>query len=402
MQPLQKKLDFPKVDVKFPGRFPAGHVNDVRGWNFPQSVLTEAARDGRMLSMDLDMTGSASCSLRCKFCFNPTVRLMQRRNELLSDAQVLRVVEEGKSLGLRSIKIIGPGEPLEDPTLLHFLDFLAKRDITPLIFTKATALGDERLSKAVHGISPHELALRLRDDFSATILFGANSFHPETQADIVGVAGYPAVRNRAMELLASVGFNDFTPDEPTRLSLIVNPILRSNIDEISDMHVWARRRNIYIISSPTMISGECRESSAYNALTPSEAELLSLYVKINTWAIQNGIYSLSDIEREGVSPYVGVRPCQQVGHGMFVRRDGLVLRCPGDDVSIQGSLKTQSLAEIWAPSENLRRFGGMMNVGCPPKLGKTIPLGFFDKVLEGIRGALGQGDGSDCGSAGAG
>ncbi len=388
MQPLQKKLDFPKVEVKFPGRFPAGHVNVVRGWNFPQSVLTEAARDGRMLSMDLDMTGSASCSLRCAHCFNPTARLMQRRNELLTDAQVLRIVEDGKALGLRSIKIIGPGEPLEDRTLLHFLDFLANRDITPLIFTKATALGDERLCRAVHGISPLMLAERLRDDFGSAILFGANSFHPETQAGIVGVGGYPAVRNRAMELLDSVGFNEFIPGQATRLCLIVNPILRSNYDEIFDMYVWARRRNLYIISSPTMVSGSCRESSVYAAINPSDEELVSLYVRINAWAIRNGIYALEDVERDGVSPYVGVRPCQQLGHGMFVRRDGLALRCPGDDVSIQGNLKNQGLAGIWAQSENLRRFGGILNVGCPPKLGKTIPEGFFARVLGELRKAL--------------
>ncbi len=101
------------------------------------------------------------------------------------------------------------------------------------------------------------------------------------------------------------------------------------------------------------------------------------------------------MEREGVSPYAGVRPCQQVGHGMFVRRDGLALRCPGDDVSVQGNLKEKNLAEIWAGSENLRRFAGMMNVGCPPKCGKTIPERFFEKVLAGIRSALASGAGGD-------
>ena len=375
------------MPVKFPGRFPAGHVNDVKGWNFPQSVLTESAQKGRMLSMDLDMTGTPSCSLRCSHCFNPTAKLLQIRNMLLTDPEILRVVDEGKALGLRSIKIIGPGEPLEAKTLLHFLDYLATRDITPMIFTKATALGDERISRSVHGLTPWELAMRLRD-FGATILLGANSFDPETQAAIVGRSNYPDVRNRAMEVLASAGFNDFHPGEPTRLSLILNPILKSNYDEVFDIHVWARRRHMYIISSPTMVSGSCKDASAYNSINPSEAELVSLYVKINVWEIQNGIYSLGDVERDGVSPYVGVRPCQQLGHGMFVRRDGLVFRCPGDDVSIQGNLKHMSLAEIWAGSENLRRFGGMMNVGCPPKLGKTIPEGFFEKVLEGLKAAL--------------
>ena len=373
--------------VKFPGRFPTGHVNDTKGWNFPQSVLSEAAQKGQMLSIDLDMTGSPSCSLRCSHCFNPTAKLLQIRNALLTDSEVLSVVDQGKALGLRSVKIIGPGEPLETKTLLHFLEYLATRDITPMIFTKATALGDGRISKSVHGLTPEELAIRIRD-FGATILLGANSFDPETQAGIVGRSNYPDVRNRAMELLAASGFNDFIPGEPTRLSIILNPILKSNYDEIFDIHVWARRRHIYIISSPTMVSGSCRDASVYNSINPSEAELVSLYVKINAWAIQNGIYTLDDVERDGVSPYVGVRPCQQLGHGMFIRRDGVAFRCPGDDVSIQGNLKNQSLEEIWSGSENLLKFGGMMNAGCPPKLGKTIPEGFFEKVLEGLRAAL--------------
>jgi len=388
MQPQQRRLEFPRIKTVFRGRFPAGHVNDAKGWNFTQSTLSEEAARGRMLSMDLDMTGKASCSLRCAHCFNPTMRLRQMRNELLTDADVLRIVDEGKALGLRSIKVIGPGEPLEERTLLFFLDFLAKREITPLIFTKATALGDERLSMRIHGLKSEELALRLRDDFKATILFGANSFHPPTQAKIVGREGYPEIRNRAMELLCACGFNDFTSGQPTRLALIANPILRSNLDEIFDIYTWARRRHIYVISSPTMVSGPCGNKSVYSAITPYEDELIGLYVRINLWSIRNGIFGLEDLERDGVSPYAGAKPCQQLGHGLFVRRDGLALHCPGDDTSIQGDLRKQSIAQVWARSETLSRYGGMMNVGCPPKIGKTIPEGLFEKVLDGLRAVL--------------
>jgi MoaA/NifB/PqqE/SkfB family radical SAM enzyme len=310
---------------------------------------------------------------------------MQKRDELLTDSEVLSVVDEAKALGLRSVKIIGPGEPLEEKTLLGFLDFLAERNITPLIFTKATALGDERISKKVHGLTPRQLAKRLRDDYNVTILFGANSFHPETQAKLVGRDHYPGVRNRALELLAEEGFNDFTPGQPTRLTLILNPILRSNYDEIFDIYTWARRRHIYNISAPTMVAGPCSREGFYSAVTPSESELISLYVRINVWAIENGVYTLQDIERDGVSSYAGALPCQQVGSGLFIRKDGLALRCPGDDVSIQGRIREKSLGEIWASSENLNKYGGMLNVGCPPKYGKTIPEGFFEKVLNAVR-----------------
>jgi hypothetical protein len=89
-----------------------------------------------------------------------------------------------------------------------------------------------------------------------------------------------------------------------------------------------------------------------------------------------------------VASYVGARPCQQVAVALFLRRDGLAFRCPGDDVSIQGHLRQSSLSEIWQNSENLRVHSGKINVGCPPKLGKTFPEGFFDKVLGQLREAF--------------
>ncbi|MBD3210587.1 radical SAM protein [Candidatus Micrarchaeota archaeon] len=384
----QKKLAFPNIPPVFRGKFPRGHVNDVKGWNFSKAELMEAAKAGKMLAMDLDMTGRPSCSLACGHCFNPVLRLMQKRGELLADADVRQVVKDAKALGLRTVKIIGPGEPLEEKTLFPFLELLAGLDITPLIFTKGTTLGDERRTKKLFGMKPVQFAERLKS-FDVSILFGANSFNPELQAEIVGRNRYPGLRNRALELLADAGFNEYMPGEATSLAIIPNPVMKVNIDEMFEVYKWARRRNMYMVAAPTMVSGSCREPEAYRAITPSPEELLDLYVRINIWAIRNNIYMLDDLERDGISAYVGAKPCQQVGAGPFIRRDGLVLRCPGDDVSIQGRIGEAGLAEIWKNSENLRSYGGMINVGCPPKEGRTIPENFFRDVLEVVKERIG-------------
>jgi len=387
MQTQKKKLEFPKVPIKFPGRFPEGHVNSVKGWNFSQKELTETAKEGHMLTMDLDMYGEFSCSAKCRHCFEEDLfdeRAMQ--GGLLNDNEVKRVIVEAKSLGLRSVKIIGPGEPLENKSLLDCLDFLVGQGIQPLIFTKCTAIGDDSIAKEVHGLGPESLARKLREEYGVSINLGSNSFDPETQSKIVRLEEYPAIRNRAIERLVDAGFTEFVPGQPTQLALIFNPITRGNVDEVFEVYTWARMRHIYVISSPTMVAGRCRRE--YRDMTPDEGDLLDLYAKINLWAIEHGITTLGELEQEGIAPYAGARPCQQVGAGLFIKRNGLALRCPGDDVSIQGRVREKSLAEIWRESDNLNRYGGMINVGCPPKYGKSIPEGFFEKVLGEIKRQL--------------
>ena len=383
-----KKLVFPTIPRKFKGRFPNGFVNDCHGWNFSRSEILDAKKHGKMLTMDLDMSGKPSCSLSCGHCFNSVLKLKEKKGELLTDREIKSILREAKSLGLKSVKIIGPGEPLEEKILLPFLEFMVENGIKPLIFTKATALGRPGLSDKIHGMGPDELARRLREDFDVTICFGANSFNPELQSSIVRRTWYPDVRNRALELLAAHGFNEYLPGKPTRLILILNPIMRNNIDEVFEVYKWAKLRNMAVIASPPMVSGSCADPEVYASLTPPEHELLDLYVRINRWAIESGIYTLADIERDGVASYAGARACQQVGVGLFIRRDGIAFRCPGDDVSIQGHLRKSSLDEIWQNSENLRLYSGRINVGCPPKLGKTFPDGFFDKVLARLREAI--------------
>ncbi len=398
-----KELIFPNITRVFDGanRFPAGHVNATKGWTFTQEVLSEAAAKGQMLTADLDMLGQIRCRLNCIKCFNPVLNLKHAEGGLLSDDEIRQIVLDAKSLGLRSVKIIGPGEPLEAPELLGFLEFLANQNIIPLIFTKGVALGNERTARKAHGIGSMELAQRL-DSLNVSILFGADSFDSETQTYFAGLKSdwYVRTRNDALELIEATGFNRFVSGQPTRLALIFNPLMRKtnadgrrfeNIDEAFEVYRWARERNVYPIISTPMVAGKCASPEVYGRISPTEQELLGIWTKINLWAIGRGIYTIESLEREGISPYAGALPCQQVGAGPFIRRDGVVLRCPGDDISIIGRLggrDKKPLAEIWAGSENLERFGGMINCRCPPKEGKSLPQGFFEKVLDLVREGL--------------
>jgi MoaA/NifB/PqqE/SkfB family radical SAM enzyme len=196
-----------------------------------------------------------------------------------------------------------------------------------------------------------------------------------------GLEGYTLGRNRALELLVEAGFNK---SNPTRLCLAANPVTIENYNEMFEIYKWGRVRNLYVIICPTMVSGRCAVTRAWKEITPPQEELIDLYVKIYNFNIQKGIQTLKQIEEEGISAYAGGCPCHQVACGMYVTLGGIVLRCPGDAITLLGDMKKSSLRDIWMNSENYKR-AGTFNCGCPPKMGKTFDFDFFDKALSRLK-----------------
>jgi len=66
---------------------------------------------------------------------------------------------------------------------------------------------------------------------------------------------------------------------------------------------------------------------------------------------------------------------------------GTVLRCPGDDITVLGDVREESLEKIWLKSENYKR-AGTFNCGCLPKEGKSIPKNLFADVMLNLKKQL--------------
>ena len=368
----------PGIPGMFEGKFPASYANDVDGWNFPRETIQRER--GRLLTMDIDFGND--CSLNCPHCFRRSGNI--DKSSELSYEETLDVIMQGKELGLEAVKFLGAGEPFEDERLLDFLEYLKSLEIKPLIFTKGHVIGDDALARKYFGhmgVSGSEELVRKLAETGARILLGFRHFDTEKEDMSVGnVQGYSLKRNRALELLADAGFNRHSP---THLCLATNPVTRSNLDEVFEIYTWARERNLYPIVTPAMVSGRCSRKGYRDAITPAPEELMELYTKIYRWNIERGIQTLAQIMEDGISSYAGATPCHQVACGVYVTLDGTVLRCPGDDVTVFGNVREQSLKEIWEGSENHQR-SGTYNCHCPPKDGRTIPLEFYSSVLEGL------------------
>lgn len=296
--------------------------------------------------------------------------------------ETVQLIKDAKKLGLRSVKFLGAGEPFENKRFIEFLRFLKEQDVIPLIFTKGHVIGDDELAKkwnSDYGITTGAELVEELKRVNASILLGFNSFDSDKQDKMVGgIAEYTEKRNRALELLVEAGFNK---SNPTKLALICTPITCENLKEVFEIYKWGKERNLYVVTCPTMVSGRCSKSSSWEAITPSCQELVNLYARIYQFNIARGIQTLEQIKREGISAYAGSHPCNQVACGMYITLSDKVLRCPGDDTTIFGDIRENSLEKIWESSENRRR-AGTFNCQCPPKIGKSIPADLFKKIME--------------------
>ncbi len=367
----------PKVPIVYENKFPKSFRNDVNGWNFTKEELIR--NKGKILTLDIDF-GNV-CSLNCPHCFRKDNRVDFGKGKQMTYDETIQLIRDAKKLGLRSVKFLGAGEPFENKKFIGFLKFLKEMDIIPLIFTKGHVIGDDNLAKlwnSDYGISNSSELIDELKRVNASILLGFNSFDTKKQDKMVGgIKGYTLKRNRALELLAKAGFNKHNP---TKLCLAANPITHENYDEMFEIYQWGRVRNLYLIVCPTMISGRCSQIKDWKKITPSKEKLVDLYVKIYKFNIEKGIQTLEQIKEEGISAYAGGCPCHQVACGMYITLGGIVLRCPGDDVTIFGDIRKKSLKEIWINSENYKR-AGTFNCGCPPKTGKTFDYDFFKRVM---------------------
>ncbi|MFH0734644.1 MAG: radical SAM protein [bacterium] len=386
---------FDSIKEVYNDKFPPNYINDVNGWGFSKEVINNNI--GKLLTLDIDF--GSRCSLNCPHCFrknNYMNKTPESRTEYLTkDLSFLELTEvllQAKKLGLRSVKFLGKGEPFECDKLISLLEFLYNNEIIPLIFTKGHIIGDDDLVKkyfSKYDVNNGLQLVKVLKKYNASILLGFNSFNKDIQNKMVGDGHiiysnkrtYFEVRNNALKLLIDEGFNQ---GNPTQLCLATNPLTKENINEIFEIYKWGRERNIYMIVTPTMISGRAQRKYFWKDITPSSDEIINLYTKIYSYNIEKGIQDMKQIESEGISGYAGGHPCNQVSVGMYLTINGKVFRCPGDEVTYFGNVKYTNLKKLWENSENYKRCG-LFNCGCPPKIGKSIPLNLFTQVLNNLK-----------------
>jgi len=368
----EKEKVYPNIPEVFPDSFPEGYRPWVEGWSFTVDKLKEKTEDGtyKLLTLDLSISdndyvgrvneGDANtlseraekeykCDIGCKHCFECKT---DTNNLLMTFDEVKNVVEKAKELGLETVKFLGPGELLHNPKLFEILEYFEQENIDIGIFTKGIILGDDELAQKNFGMSAKELCQKLADYSKVRLLVGFTSADPKTEHARIGskVEDFSEKRNKGLENLAEVGMNKDPNSQ--KVALICAPLLKDNVDEALDIFAWGVKRNMPVVMTPTMVSGKGQEMSEITDPDFKENKLVELYAKVYKWLIENKILTLDDVKKEGVSPYAGF-VCNQFISGMFIRKDGRVQGCPGNETRsfrYADDVRKTDIEKIWKQS----------------------------------------------------
>jgi len=287
------------------------------GANFTDTEIENARKKGNLLSLELEL--SRKCNLRCIYCYADAGE--KEADELRFD-EVINVIDQAIELGARRIIIIGGGEPLLYPRIMEIIRYIYQRDVGIDLFTNGTFISRDIAKELFSmGVSP---------------VIKLNSFQEDVQDRLAGKTGaYKAIQKGLNNLLeAGYPHDDF----PLGIESI---ICRQNIQELPDMWVWARERNIIPYFEIITLQGRARD---HLELSVSSDELYKLFCEL----------AQIDRERFGIiwephPPVAGLK-CNRHAYSCTVTVSGDVLPCPGVDISV-GNIRTSSLAEIISSSD---------------------------------------------------
>ncbi|MGD8719886.1 MAG: radical SAM protein [Candidatus Zixiibacteriota bacterium] len=341
------------VNVKNVSRYSATEPFGYEGGTFSDVEVEAALKAGYPLTMDFAIPGK--CINNCVFCGYYCVN---ETGKLTFD-EILKVIKEFASLGGKSVKILGEGEPLLREDILGILSYIRELGMVPVLFTGGDVIGDERLSGPIHGISGPVVVEQLRE-LGVTVVLKYENYY---QDDIVGRQGFSEARNRALKLFLQYGLNETFP---SKLGL-GTVLLKENYMDIEGIYRWCLERNIYQLICPLMPIGKMKDDKERNKLAPSKGDVAVLKGRLKAIRAEFGVSP--SIE----SDFPGGLPCDIARAGFYVDDSGNVFVCESD--SKIGNVKHETLIDLWTIADSLktREYGAARRKGlCFPKRRKGI------------------------------
>ncbi|MCP1846765.1 MULTISPECIES: radical SAM protein [unclassified Bradyrhizobium] len=293
------------------------------GTDYTRNLVQDARLHNRMLHLDLDLTGE--CELKCFYCDRTSDRYSDMPDRLeLRTAERLDLIAQAHALGATTVEFPGAGEPMVDPDFWQIVASAHQHGMTPVVFTSGYHLDGEAVERLFQ--------------LGATVFVKHNSHDAAVQDKMVGVQGYGAKANAALQRLLERGFNRSVPTR-VAIDVVVTPQFNETGDfaEVCALHRWCRLNNVHNYIVPLIPEGRADRSS----------------VLIERERADRMINEIRKIDEEefGLSyhpcrPMTGGYRCRQVNVGLFVNLFGEVYDCNGLGRFL-GHTKCDGLKAIW-------------------------------------------------------
>lgn len=319
-----------------------GNTPLLKGWDFKPSDYIDAWKDGTLLTSSIENTNLCNCD--CEYCFRggtSTEGDVRFENEI-SRKQLMDAVNEMSELGVKTINIIGTGEPLIDKGLEGLLAHISELGITPVIATNGSLITPSLVDAF--------------QKYNTSVILKMNSLNPELQNKLVRRAWFAEKRDYGLGLLFDAGFNKPNEDYQTRLG-INSMVFQENKDEVLDILSYCRDNNIMPVMSTFIPAGRTKERTDQEV---SMKEFLEISRKAREMDKQK--YGIS---YDRLLPYLGGVPCTQCGKSsIYLTISGNIFDCPGQ-LHSYGNIKDISITEAFKKN---RVANDNPEFSCPPRI----------------------------------
>ena len=286
------------------------------GAEFTRAEIEAAARDGRLLSMEIEF--SLRCNFHCQYCY--VNQDHSAPNELTPD-EIRDTLLQAKALGARKIIVLG-GEPMIYPRILEMLAFIREQGMAAEMFTNGTQM-------------TAEAARRLRE-LGVHVVLKMNSFDPAVQDRLAGMKGAHQIIQDAYDNLLAAGYPG-----PDRMMAVSTVICAQNLAEVPHMWQWLRDRQITPYFEIITPQGNARDNSMLDVDLPTLHATFTELARLDR--------TKYGIEWDPQPPLVGDR-CLRHQFSCLVNAFGAVSPCVGVTIPV-GNIRERKLADILRSSE---------------------------------------------------
>ena len=386
IQSALKLKDYLGIDWKFRGNFPSDFQNYVAGWNIPDSELENKT----LRFLNLDLAGATGCSRRCAHCYTMEGKIDELRGigkaqklshkELKLD-NLLEVISSARDLGLKSVRVMGRGEPMECRDLVPFVAEMDNLGLTTVIFTRGHVLGDDHRAKSIYGSYGLNTGLDIANYLfrhRASLIVGYSSLDDTIHDGMVGISGHAVRVQEGIKTAIQAGFLDRTTGA-TRLA-IQTAVTKLNLTELPIGYTLWQRLGASPVYNSLMVTGRSDEEFFHKATSGFE-ERVDIHAQIVYSMIAMGIVSDKDITKV-VGAYMGTKKCHDIEQGLYLTSAGIVFPCPVVDSpqTALGDVNQEGLKKIW----EINPYKSREQHICEPKRLHGFPNNFADLVAESI------------------
>jgi radical SAM protein with 4Fe4S-binding SPASM domain len=197
----------------------------LRGYMYGAKEAHEARDSNKLLAIRIET--NKSCNLRCRYCY---AQSGEDSAKVADFNNLKRIILEAKELGIRSVVVIGGGEPTLYPNFRDLITYIDSLGIIPVIFSN-TVLMTEELAGFLY-------------EHNASVMGKLDSLKPEVQDYLAGKEGASEDIRKGLENLLKAGFSK--PADPGELRLGVSFVSnKMNLEEIEEIWHFCRQNNIF-------------------------------------------------------------------------------------------------------------------------------------------------------------